>query len=227
VPGLAYVLAALGPERLRNIKPEWPIQLSFALLLSQTIANPKAFLDEIRPVSAHRPELLECHSTTEIFAFGIGVFYKLRMSIEAGRSISMGKGTEELAAFPEHMKLLLLCINKTHDISNKTDESISTLDATRYSWKINPAKAEQAKYVMAVSMGIIVGVFEVEAKKWLPANKSNFQDISDKHGNWEHQDDRFGFVGRSALNNVSQPYIDKRVPPKWGFRGNPIRYVNF
>ncbi len=130
----------------------------------------------------------------------------------------MGKGTEELAAFPEHMKILLVCVNETYKL-------IGAYDAARYSWKINPAKAEQAEYVMAVSNGVIVGVFE--AKKWLPAQKSNFQEISEEHGNWKHQDDRFGFVGRSASNNFGLLCIDKRVPPKWRFNGNPIRYVNF
>lgn len=129
----------------------------------------------------------------------------------------MGKGTENVAVFPEYIKLLLVCVNKTYELEG-------AYDAARYSWKISPAKAEQAKYVMAVAHGIIVGVFE--ADEWLPARKSNFQNISDKHGNWEHQGGRFGFVGRSVSSDVAL-LLNKCVPPEWGFRGNPIRYVNF
>lgn len=131
----------------------------------------------------------------------------------------MGTGRHEpWAAFPADLKLLLVCINKT------SKDLISTYDAARYSWKINPAKAEQAEYVMAVSKGVIVGVYEAE--EWLPANETCFPDIPPEHANWDKQDKRFGFVGRPASNDIAR-LIGKRVPPEWGFRGNPIRYVNF
>jgi hypothetical protein len=130
----------------------------------------------------------------------------------------MAEGNEEHAAFPEHMKVLLVCVNKTH-------ESVGAYDAARYSWKITPAKAEQAKYVMAVSKGRIVGVFE--ADEWLPARKANFPEIPPEHANWHKQDKRFGFVGHLAPKDIDQFYRGKRVPKDLGFRGNPIRYVNF
>lgn len=130
----------------------------------------------------------------------------------------MGKGTEELAVFPEHMKLLLVCVNKVY-------KSMDTYHAARYSWPIKPKKAQQAAYVMAVFRGIIVGVFE--ADEWLPAEEAHFRDLPPGHGNWSQQKGRFGFVGRSASKDIEQLYRDKGVPKQWGFTGNSIRYVNF
>jgi hypothetical protein len=130
----------------------------------------------------------------------------------------MGKGMGALAEFPEHAKFLLICINRTYE---KWGVSI----AVRYSWKVAPERAEQAEYVVAVFRGTIVGVFR--ADKWLPATKANFPDIPDEYGNWKKQADRFGFRGSEAPNDIKAQYMGKAIPSKWGFKGNPIRYINF
>ena len=130
----------------------------------------------------------------------------------------MGKGTEEVAVFPEHMKLLLVCVNQTYEL-------IGAYHAARYSWLVKPEKAQQVAYVMAVFRGVIVGVFK--ADKWLPAEEANFPDLPPGHGNWDMQERRFGFVGHPASKDIEQLYVDKGVPKDFGFRGNPIRYVNF
>ena len=130
----------------------------------------------------------------------------------------MGRGAVELADFPEHIRLLLICVNKIL-------KSLGAFDAVRYSWKITPERAEKAELVVAVSRSIIVGVFR--AYEWLPATKANFPDIQDEHGNWMKQSGRFGFHGSDAPSNIKAQYIGKRIPPKWDFKGNPIRYVNF
>ncbi len=146
------------------------------------------------------------------------VFYKLRANAERGGKFTMSKGTEEIAVFPQHMNLLLVCVNKTY-------QSIGAYHAARYSWQIKPEKAQQAAYVMAVFRGTIVGVFE--ADKWLPAKEANFPDLPAGHGNWHKQGKRFGFVGHSAPKSVGQLYLDKDIPKDLKFRGNPVRYVNF
>jgi len=131
----------------------------------------------------------------------------------------MGKKANEFAEFPEHIKLLLICINRTY-------EKWGPWIAVRYSWKLAPERAEQSEYVLAVFRGIIVGVFKAE--KWLPATKKNFfPGIPDEHGNWNKQAGRFGFHGCEAPEDVKTRYIGKSVPPKWKFRGNPIQYVNY
>jgi len=131
----------------------------------------------------------------------------------------MGKGTEELAEFPRHRKFLLICINRT---CTKWGPYI----AVRYSWKIDPIKAAQAELVLAVVRGKIVGVYE--ADKWLAATRENFSgDIPPEQGNWDEQGGRFGFRGHEAPSDIKSQFVEKRVPSRWGFKGNPIRYVNF
>jgi uncharacterized protein len=133
--------------------------------------------------------------------------------------ITMGKRTDEFAEFPEHTKLLLICINRTY-------EKWGPCIAVRYSWKVDPIKAAHAELVLAVFRGKIVGVYEADG--WLAATKENFSPgIPDEHGNWNKQAGRFGFHGCEAPEDVKTRYIGKSIPPKWKFRGNPIRHVNF
>ena len=129
-----------------------------------------------------------------------------------------GNGNEELAVFPEGMRVLLVCVNKTY-------RKMDLYHAARYSWPIRPEKARQAEYVMAVFEGTIVGVFKAE--EWLPAKKDNFPGLPPGHGNWDKQKGRFGFVGCRASKDIEQPYLNKGVPKEWRFRGIPVRYVNF
>jgi hypothetical protein len=130
----------------------------------------------------------------------------------------MGQSPKEVAVFPEQMKLLLVCVNKVY-------KTMPTYDAARYSWPVKPEKAQQAKFVMAVFRGVIVGVFE--ADEWLPANEVNFSDLPPGHGNWHKQEAKFGFVGHPARKDIEQLYRDRAVPTQWRFTGNSIRYVNF
>ena len=125
---------------------------------------------------------------------------------------------KKTAVFPEHMKVLLVCINRVYKI-------IPTYHAARYSWVVKPEKAQQADYVMAVFKGDIVGVFE--ADKWLPAKEEYFRDLPVGHGNFHKQARRFGFVGRTAPKNIEERYCGTSVPKQWAFTGNSIRYVNY
>ncbi len=130
----------------------------------------------------------------------------------------MVRSPKEVAVFPEQEKLLLVCVNKVY-------KTIDTYHAARYSWLIKPEKAQQAKYVMAVFRGVIVGVFE--ADEWLPAKEVYFPDLPPRHGNWSKQNKRFGFIGHSAPKDIETLYCGRGVPKQWGFKGNSIRYVNF
>jgi len=81
----------------------------------------------------------------------------------------MARSPKEVAVFPEQEKLLLVCVNKVY-------KTINMYDAVRYSWPVKPEKAQEAKYVMAVFRGVIVGVFE--ADEWFPALKIHFPHLS-------------------------------------------------
>jgi hypothetical protein len=130
----------------------------------------------------------------------------------------MARSPKEVAVFPEQEKILLVCVNKVY-------KTINMYDAVRYSWPVKPEKAQEAKYVMAVFRGVIVGVFE--ADEWFPALKIHFPHLSPEHANWHKQEGRFGFIGSSASKDVELLYLDKYVPKQWRFTGNSIRYVNF
>ena len=130
----------------------------------------------------------------------------------------MARSPKEVAVFPEQEKLLLVCVNKVY-------KTINMYDAVRYSWPVKPEKAQQAKFVMAVFRGVIVGVFE--ADEWRSAKEVNFPNLPPEHGNWQNQEAKFGFVGRPAPKDIEQLYRDKGVPKQWRFTGNSIRYVNF
>lgn len=94
----------------------------------------------------------------------------------------------------------------------------SLYEATRYAWRIKPAKAKQAEVVLAVSQGLVRGAFV--ATEWLPATAENFPGREPARG-------RFGFVGEQAPEPLRAPYIGKRVPEEYRKRGaaNPVRYT--
>lgn len=102
---------------------------------------------------------------------------------------------------------------------NRTAIAASSLyEATRYAWKINPAKARKTEVVLATVQGIIKGVFI--ADEWLEATALNFPGRRDAPG-------RYGFNGHDAPDDIQLAYVGKRIPDEYRKRGaaNPIKYV--
>lgn len=101
---------------------------------------------------------------------------------------------------------------------NRSAEKTSLYEATRYAWKLSPKKARRAKYVMAVSQGVIKAVFI--ATDWLPAEQEHFPGRESSPG-------RYGFVGHEAPEDVQRKYIRKRLPDDYRKKGasNPIKYT--
>ena len=112
-------------------------------------------------------------------------------------------------------KALLINVNRS-----ATDTAL--YDATRYAWKINKAKAEQAEVILATRQGLIVGAF-ISRGEWLEATAANFPGLATEGGVL----DRFGFIGEEASDELKKLYIGKRVPDKYRKRGaaNPIKYT--
>ncbi|MCT4609145.1 MAG: hypothetical protein N4A70_08050 [Pelagimonas sp.] len=105
-------------------------------------------------------------------------------------------------------------------IVNRSANTIDLYDATRFSWKINQARANKAKLALAVEKGLIIGVFEID--EWLPAISAHFPTlISNCTAN-----PRFGFVGRPASAECREKYYMKKVEPRARGAANPIRYHN-
>jgi hypothetical protein len=102
---------------------------------------------------------------------------------------------------------------------NRSSAERSLYDATRYAWKLSPAKAKQAEVILATVQGLIVGAFV--AVEWLEATVQNFPTLEDDSPG------RYGFVGRGAPDALKQMYVGKRVPDEYRKHGaaNPIKYT--
>ncbi|PZO88632.1 MAG: hypothetical protein DI626_01370 [Micavibrio aeruginosavorus] len=118
----------------------------------------------------------------------------------------------QVADFDPNTPILMINVNKS------IEERSSILEAVRYSWKVSLSKARQAKYVLAVQQGLIVGAFEPQ--EWYKATPENFPGLSEERAK------RFGFVGKEAPSAIKEKYIGKRVPDAYRKRGsaNPIKY---
>ncbi|MDW7661694.1 MAG: hypothetical protein SCL54_09785 [Bacillota bacterium] len=101
---------------------------------------------------------------------------------------------------------------------NKSKIERKLYDAVRHSWKLNVNKAKNAEYALAVTNGIVVGVFK--PTKWLSTTSANFPDLSEDVPN------RFGFIGEEASEEIKSVYMRRRVPNSYRKKGasNPIRY---
>jgi len=108
-------------------------------------------------------------------------------------------------------QVLMININQT------ALESTSIYEAVRHAWKLNPEKATQADYVLAMQQGLVIGVFVAE--KWLTASLENFPDKEERIG-------RYGFIGHEAPDEIQQLYLRTRLPDHMRRRGaaNPVKY---
>lgn len=100
---------------------------------------------------------------------------------------------------------------------NRSAQERSLYEATRYAWKMNTRKAQEAELVLATLQGLIVATFVPE--QWLNATPENFPGREGAPG-------RIGFIGKLAPEDISGLYKGKRVPDSFRKRGaaNPIRY---
>jgi hypothetical protein len=94
----------------------------------------------------------------------------------------------------------------------------SAYEAVRYAWKVDPVRAQKAEFVLAVTRGLIVGVYV--ARKWMAATPRNFP------GTPAPREGRYGFVGTEATSDVLSLYLRHRLPDSMRRRGaaNPVKY---
>ncbi|MFM9959698.1 MAG: LEM-3-like GIY-YIG domain-containing protein [Planctomycetaceae bacterium] len=122
----------------------------------------------------------------------------------------IGEYSAEPAVFWHHA--ILISVNRSAFAES------SLYEATRYAWKVSPAKARKAEVVLATVQGIIKGAFI--ANEWLEATAANFPGRQDVPG-------RHGFNGDPAPDDMQRLYVGKRVPDEYRKRGaaNPIKYA--
>lgn len=111
-----------------------------------------------------------------------------------------------------------LTLHKIIMINVNDAEQRSLYNSTRMAWRMSKEKAEQADYVLAVSKGLIRGVFR--PKKWMDATTENFPSLS------ASLPKRIGFIGEEAPSEICAMYLRKKVPDEYRKRGaaNPIKY---
>jgi hypothetical protein len=99
---------------------------------------------------------------------------------------------------------------------------------TRGLWKLDPQRAERAKYAFAINKGEIKEVYEIE--QWLPATKlfTEFWIAKlERQGRKVSIDDylqRYEFIGHLAPEPIRKKYVGKKIPKRHS--GNPIMYFN-
>lgn len=111
-------------------------------------------------------------------------------------------------------KVVMITVNKS-----TVESSFSSLyNATRFAWKIDKSRAEQADYVLSVKQGIIKGVFI--AKEWKKASIENFPEMQ------IDSPSRYAFVGCEASKEIQAMYVGKRISSDFRKKGasNPIKY---
>ena len=122
------------------------------------------------------------------------------------------------AEFDEEDKCLIISINRS--ISQA-----SIYDAIRFAWRLDVERAKQAKYILAVEKGLIIGV--LIAYQWSLATKENFPELQQSF------EDRYGFTGKlldlsdpedKAHHDIIKKYIRKRLHRKRG-ESNPVKYA--
>ena len=120
---------------------------------------------------------------------------------------------DRYSAEPAHFRHKAILINV-----NRSAAERSLYEATRYAWKMDRRKAEEAEVVLSNRQGLIVEAFVAE--RWLDATVENFPGREDRPG-------RIGFEGHRAPPEIRQLYVRKRVPDEYRKRGAayPIRYT--
>jgi serine/threonine protein kinase len=146
----------------------------------------------------------------------------------AGRNYSStsqpGRGPvgEDFARVEE--PVVAININRQYPRASNAEE---LYQVTRSMWRLNPERANRARYAFAIYQGVIKEVYEVE--RWMPATEAtrrfwrgreNLQgeDFRETH------DGRSEFVGVVAPEAVRKKYVGKKLPGRSS--QNPIRYFN-
>lgn len=98
--------------------------------------------------------------------------------------------------------------------------------SVRWAWRINPARAAKADYILGCVGDTCRGVFTVD--RWLQATPRNFPHFADPANRPDfphHRPDRYGFDGQEAGYDVQQIYVGKQLPLMQQGGQNPIRYI--
>ena len=110
---------------------------------------------------------------------------------------------ETMVPDPDHRLLYIKVRRRT------IEERGGLYEAVRAAWRLNPARAEKADWVVAVVDGVCKGVFAVH--RWERTRRDPA---------------RYDFHGTELRNDVARRYVGKRIPEEFRRRGmaNPVLY---
>ena len=112
--------------------------------------------------------------------------------------------------------VIAININQTYRFGLSTTD---LYDFTRGIWRLNKARAENAKYAFSVYQGEIKEVYEI--KNWYDAGSTEYRT---RQFGFDETKDRYEFVGQIASESVREKYVGKIMPK--AHRQNPINYYN-
>ena len=122
-------------------------------------------------------------------------------------------------------KAILIRINKTFQATMNKE---ALYDYTRGRWKLNPERAKNAKYAIAIYKGIVQEVFEIE--DWHKAGTTeSTRKPNDKPelNSAKSLIGRFEFKGKLASEKIRNKYLNKSVKHYFAKgNSNPINYLN-
>lgn len=115
-------------------------------------------------------------------------------------------------------------INRQYPRASNAEE---LYQVTRSMWRLNPERANRARYAFAVYQGVIKEVYKVE--RWMPATQATrrfWRERENLQGEdfGETHDGRSEFIGEIAPQEIRKKYVDKKLPGRPS--QNPIRYFN-
>lgn len=124
------------------------------------------------------------------------------------KSISSAK-----AVFEKGVKYLAINLNQSFE--NESDEVI--YGRVRSSWILNPARANQADYILATHAGVIIGVYKMNSNCWMPV--PNQEKMKKKRYYFDRDES-------ADLSHVKDKLIGARLADKPKGAQNPVWYVS-
>ena len=122
-------------------------------------------------------------------------------------------------------KAILIRINKTFEAKMNKE---ALYDYTRGRWKLNPQRAKNAKYAIAIYKGIVQEVYEID--DWHKAGTTeSTRKLNDKPelNSTKSLIGRFEFKGKLASQEIRNEYVNKSVKHYFTKgNSNPVNYLN-
>ncbi|MSR09835.1 MAG: hypothetical protein EXR82_10015 [Gammaproteobacteria bacterium] len=147
----------------------------------------------------------------------------LSNAVRGWRSVELGRmPLRQLVAYyaarPVKVRDLVILI-RVNQLYQHGMSAQALYEITRGIWRLNPERASNAKYALAVFEGVVREVYEIS--QWVPAGSTKYKTRNNLRvpGRWE-------FTGKVAPDPIRRRYVDRSVA-SYFTRGSqaPFTYV--